>query len=152
MPDGAPGAGGIRTPEACRWPRSHASGWMADLLDQLKGKAASKELPPPGGLHGQLRPYQVRGYSWLILAPEWGLGACLADDMGLGKTIQTLALLQRDWESDGRRPGAAGLPHLGGRQLAERGGALHPRAAGVVHHGATGRRGEAASKGGRSPG
>src|SRR5206468_5736955 len=51
-----------------------------------------------------LRPYQLRGYSWLAFLRRWGLGACLADDMGLGKTVQTLAMLQRDWESNGRRP------------------------------------------------
>src|SRR5262249_5958992 len=54
--------------------------------------------------HGTLRPYQVRGYSWLAFLRQWGLGACLADDMGLGKTVQTLALIQRDWEGNGRRP------------------------------------------------
>jgi len=42
---------------------------------------------------GKLRPYQVRGFSWLAFMRRWGLGACLADDMGLGKTPQTLALL-----------------------------------------------------------
>jgi SNF2 family DNA or RNA helicase len=46
----------------------------------------------------------VRGYSWLAFLRRWGLGACLADDMGLGKTVQTLALVQRDWEGDGGRP------------------------------------------------
>ena len=53
-----------------------------------------------------MRPYQARGYSWLGFLRRWGFGACLADDMGLGKTIQTLALVQRDWESSGkdRRP------------------------------------------------
>jgi hypothetical protein len=81
-----------------------ASGWMADLLDQLEGKAAWKELLPPRGLLGSLRPYQVRGYSWLSLLCEWGLGACLADDMGLGKTVQTLALLQCRREQGERRP------------------------------------------------
>ena len=50
-------------------------------------------------MRGTLRPYQVRGYSWLAFLRRWGLGACLADDMGLGKTIQTLALLQHDRET-----------------------------------------------------
>ncbi|MFO0845771.1 MAG: DEAD/DEAH box helicase [Gemmataceae bacterium] len=74
-----------------------ASGWVADFLAQLEGKSTFEELPPPAGFHGTLRPYQVRGYSWLHFLRQWGLGACLADDMGLGKTIQTLALLQREW-------------------------------------------------------
>lgn len=74
-----------------------ATGWVADFLAQLEGKVSFEELPPPEGFHGTLRPYQVRGYSWLYFLRQWGLGACLADDMGLGKTIQTLALLQREW-------------------------------------------------------
>ena len=57
------------------------------------------ELPPPDGFVGELRPYQVRGYSWLAFLRRWGLGACLADDMGLGKTIQAIALLLREREA-----------------------------------------------------
>ena len=69
-----------------------------------RARPTFEELPPPAGFHGTLRPYQVRGYSWLAFLRRWGLGACLADDMGLGKTVQTLALLQRDWEAGDRRP------------------------------------------------
>jgi SNF2 family DNA or RNA helicase len=81
-----------------------ATGWVGELLDQLQGQASFQELPPPQGLHGTLRPYQTRGYSWLAFLRRWGLGACLADDMGLGKTVQTLALIQLDWERNGSRP------------------------------------------------
>ncbi|NWF92075.1 MAG: DEAD/DEAH box helicase [Syntrophaceae bacterium] len=81
-----------------------ASGWIADLLRELDGRTASQELVHPRPFRGTLRPYQVRGYSWLSFLRKWGLGACLADDMGLGKTIQTLALIQKDWESGERRP------------------------------------------------
>lgn len=77
------------------------SGWLGDLLDELEGRASFRELPAPRGLSGILRPYQVRGYSWLAFLRRWGLGACLADDMGLGKTIQALALIQSDWEGGG---------------------------------------------------
>ena len=59
-------------------------------------------MPPPSGFQGTLRPYQVRGYSWLAFLKQWGLGACLADDMGLGKTIQTLAMLQEQYKVDPR--------------------------------------------------
>lgn len=81
-----------------------ATGWVGDLLARLEGQGGFEELPPPPGFHGTLRPYQTRGYSWLAFLRQWGLGACLADDMGLGKTIQTLALIQRDWENNGRMP------------------------------------------------
>lgn len=81
-----------------------ASGWIANLLEQLEGRDAFEELHPPAGFQGTLRPYQRRGYSWLSFLRRWGLGACLADDMGLGKTIQTLTLIQREWEANGPRP------------------------------------------------
>jgi SNF2 family DNA or RNA helicase len=81
-----------------------ASGWIADLLRGLDGRTPFQELSQPQAFHGTLRPYQVRGYFWLSFLRKWGFGACLADDMGLGKTIQTLALIQKDWESGERRP------------------------------------------------
>ena len=73
-------------------------------------------LDSPGGLQGTLRPYQERGFSWLAFLRRWGFGACLADDMGLGKTIQTLALVQREWESlptKGTKAHAFDLPDVG---------------------------------------
>jgi superfamily II DNA or RNA helicase len=60
------------------------------------------EAKVPAGFRGTLRPYQVRGYSWLATLGRLGLGACLADDMGLGKTVQLIAhMLER-----------RGRPHL----------------------------------------
>jgi len=81
-----------------------AEGWIAELIQKLQGHAPFEETPPPAGLRATLRPYQIRGYSWLAFLKQWGLGACLADDMGLGKTIQTLSLIQHDWSSSSRRP------------------------------------------------
>ncbi|MEE9392774.1 MAG: DEAD/DEAH box helicase [Planctomycetota bacterium] len=52
-----------------------------------------KVLDPPKKLQASLRPYQLRGFSWLCFLDEVGLGGILADDMGLGKTIQTIAFL-----------------------------------------------------------
>ncbi len=89
-----------------------ASGWVGDLLRQLQERTGFEELPVSGGFSGELRPYQVRGYSWLAFLRRFGLGACLADDMGLGKTIQTLALLQCDW--DACAPGNGGREGRGG--------------------------------------
>lgn len=86
-----------------------ATGWVGEILDRLDGKVSFEEVPVPVGFTGSLRPYQVRGYSWLSYLSQWGLGGCLADDMGLGKTVQTLALIQRDWEAAGAgasRPGS----------------------------------------------
>ena len=81
-----------------------AEGWIAELIERLEGHTPFQETPPPEGLHAKLRPYQVRGYSWLAFLRSWGLGACLADDMGLGKTIQTLSLILRDWRAGADRP------------------------------------------------
>lgn len=41
-------------------------------------------------LTAELRPYQVRGVSWLRETIETHGGAVLADEMGLGKTLQTI--------------------------------------------------------------
>jgi SNF2 family DNA or RNA helicase len=83
------------------------SGWVDELLQQLRAGDRLQELPPPDGLAGQLRPYQVRGLSWLGFLRKWGLGSCLADDMGLGKTVQAIALLLREREVSSNGPGPA---------------------------------------------
>jgi SNF2 family DNA or RNA helicase len=79
-------------------------GWLAEWLERLKQADRLEQLPQPALLNGQLRPYQLYGYSWLHFHRRWGLGACLADDMGLGKTIQTIALLLREKETLGALP------------------------------------------------
>ncbi|GAB6120412.1 DEAD/DEAH box helicase [Dysgonomonas termitidis] len=50
--------------------------------------------PVPEGLNATLRPYQHKGFSWLLSLSENNFGGCLADDMGLGKTLQAITLLQ----------------------------------------------------------
>lgn len=81
-----------------------AEGPLGDFLDRLQGKTQYADLPAPKHFSGELRPYQVRGFSWLAFLRRYGLGACLADDMGLGKTIQALALIQNDREAGVDRP------------------------------------------------
>ena len=39
-------------------------------------------------------PYQWRGFQWMKIFYEHGVGGCLGDEMGLGKTIQSIALIQ----------------------------------------------------------
>lgn len=51
-------------------------------------------FPIPSGLKAELRPYQLKGFSWIMRLNEQGFNGCLADDMGLGKTLQTLTVLQ----------------------------------------------------------
>jgi SNF2 family DNA or RNA helicase len=81
-----------------------AAGQVGLLLRKLEGHAAFEERPPPPGFQGALRPYQVRGYSWLAFLGQLGFGACLADDMGLGKTVQALALIEENWTHAAKRP------------------------------------------------
>ncbi len=68
---------------------------ILQILDQLNDKTKMKDRRQPAGFSGKLRPYQLRGFSWMSFLQRWGLGGCLADDMGLGKTIQVLALIQQ---------------------------------------------------------
>ncbi|WP_436519738.1 DEAD/DEAH box helicase [Actinoplanes sp. HUAS TT8] len=71
---------------------ARGEGWLADLLSgELEQRL--ELVDPPGSLNGVLKPYQIRGFSWLVFMDSLGLGACLADDMGLGKTVQLLTLL-----------------------------------------------------------
>jgi SNF2 family DNA or RNA helicase len=49
--------------------------------------------PVDPSIKASLRPYQQKGYEWMILLNQLGAGACLADDMGLGKTLQTICFL-----------------------------------------------------------
>ncbi|MCQ2389910.1 MAG: DEAD/DEAH box helicase [Kiritimatiellae bacterium] len=74
---------------------ARAHGWLRGLVNELKGGEGFKVLPPPEGFRGELRDYQLRGYSWLDFLAHWGFGPCLADDMGLGKTVQTIAWVLR---------------------------------------------------------
>jgi SNF2 family DNA or RNA helicase len=46
-----------------------------------------QQLPVPNNLKACLRPYQERGFNWLIQNIHSSFGSILADDMGLGKTI-----------------------------------------------------------------
>lgn len=78
-----------------------AAGPLQELINALTtGNQTVEAIAPPASFHGQLRPYQARGVSWLTFMERWGLGACLADDMGLGKTIQLIAFLLHLQEQD----------------------------------------------------
>lgn len=52
----------------------------------------------PATIQATLRPYQQKGFEWMLLLAEAGAGACLADDMGLGKTLQTISVLTHQLE------------------------------------------------------
>ena len=62
-------------------------------LDEGTSQAASLTYTAPEAPVSCLRPYQERGYAWLMALHALGMGGILADDMGLGKTVQTLAAI-----------------------------------------------------------
>ncbi|MBX3407334.1 MAG: DEAD/DEAH box helicase [Phycisphaeraceae bacterium] len=94
-----------------------ATGWVAKVFTDAGANQSLPILEPPHTFVGTLRPYQVKGLSWLAFLDTLGLGACLADDMGLGKTIQLLALMAHEREAarlaaEGGAPCAAPGPTL----------------------------------------
>jgi len=80
------------------------SKWLDSVRSTLTGRQSLDEVEQPEGFRGMLRPYQIRGLSWLAWLTKLGLGGCLADDMGLGKTVQTLALLKKMELEGEKRP------------------------------------------------
>jgi SNF2 family DNA or RNA helicase len=81
--------------------------WLSDWLKKFEQADKLEQLSQPKGLDGQLRPYQLYGFSWLAFLRKWGMGACLADDMGLGKTIQTISLLLNEKGTKKKLPAPA---------------------------------------------
>jgi SNF2 family DNA or RNA helicase len=129
--------GAARTPSSIDFEGVRATGWLADLLKQLEEGTPFEELPHPESFQGRLRPYQIRGYSWLSFLRRWGLGACLADDMGLGKTVQTLALIQRDWLANSHGPVLLVCPMSVIATWLKEAGCFTPELPIMVHHGAS---------------
>jgi len=121
----------------------NATGWVGDLLGRLESRSLFEELPPPATFAGTLRPYQIRGYSWMAYLKAWGLGACLADDMGLGKTIQTLALIQRDWANGANEPVLVLCPTSVANNWRKEASRFTPDLPVMVHHGTSRKKGTA---------
>lgn len=63
-------------------------------IKKIPAKQQIRKVAVPKTLKATLRPYQQKGFSWMVHLYKQGFGGCLADDMGLGKTLQTLTLLQ----------------------------------------------------------
>jgi len=71
------------------------TGEVARLAQILRLQEYGEQTVPPD-FTGSLRPYQARGFAWLIWLDKNGFSGCLADDMGLGKTVQAIALMLHD--------------------------------------------------------
>ncbi|MEG9296061.1 DEAD/DEAH box helicase [Mangrovibacillus sp. Mu-81] len=66
---------------------------LKKLVSQLTNVSSIPLVETPEDFHGELRPYQQLGMSWMLFLRKFGFGACLADDMGLGKTVQLITYL-----------------------------------------------------------
>lgn len=62
-------------------------------IDKVRSLRRIPESEVPENLQATLRPYQKRGYDWLVFLRDNGFGGVLADDMGLGKTLQVITCL-----------------------------------------------------------
>ncbi len=68
-------------------------GDLSRAIRKLKEHRYIDEVPQPEEFVGSMRPYQMRGLSWLVFMRSIGFGCILADDMGLGKTIQAISYI-----------------------------------------------------------
>ncbi|WP_243299374.1 DEAD/DEAH box helicase [Bacillus litorisediminis] len=73
---------------------------LRDMLYTLTNQTHLPLQKVPDTLQGELRPYQIEGFSWLYFLRGFGFGGCLADDMGLGKTIQFITYLLKCKEEE----------------------------------------------------
>ena len=90
--------------------RFMASARSGELIREIRNKLNKSQTESdvstgfsfdlPTTLRAELRPYQAHGAGWMFDRVQRFGGALLADDMGLGKTVQTIALIERVFESD----------------------------------------------------
>jgi len=64
-----------------------------EVISMLHDLMKVDKIDLPGKLKAILRPYQIKGFEWLVKNAQLGLGSIIADDMGLGKTIQVISAL-----------------------------------------------------------
>jgi SNF2 family DNA or RNA helicase len=134
--------GGAEAAPGVQFEEARGEGWIGELLEKLGGKTRFEELPVPAGFQGILRPYQVRGFSWLGFLRQYGLGACLADDMGLGKTIQALALFCHERSNGANRPALLVCPTSVVGNWRKEAARFAPGLPVLVHHGLARTRGQ----------
>lgn len=114
-------------------------GLSAEVRSVVKQFTETAAQPLPDGLQATLRPYQQRGYDWLLKNTALGMGSLLADDMGLGKTLQVISLLLK-FRQEGRFKKQKGLVVLPTtlltnwqKEIARFAPALKP----IIYHGST---------------
>ncbi|SHO78959.1 Similar to S.cerevisiae protein INO80 (ATPase and nucleosome spacing factor) [Malassezia sympodialis ATCC 42132] len=68
--------------------------FSADDLDFVNPTSMGMtEVTQPKMLTCTLKPYQLKGLTWLANLYEQGINGILADEMGLGKTVQSISLM-----------------------------------------------------------
>lgn len=72
----------------------------SDGISLIRELTEVKDIPLPIGIKAHLRPYQLRGYSWMYRNSKIGFGSVIADDMGLGKTLQVITTILK-YKEDG---------------------------------------------------
>ncbi|WP_291588727.1 DEAD/DEAH box helicase [Bacteroides sp.] len=101
---------GIQTEKGIRLKRTFLGAVQSALgeneLKQFPSPKHIHNIAVPKALKATLRPYQQKGFSWMVHLHKLGFGGCLADDMGLGKTLQTLTLLQYIYKPYGPKQAA----------------------------------------------
>lgn len=65
-----------------------------ELKDLIQDLMKTQDISIPETVNAELRPYQQRGFSWLVKNCRVGIGSILADDMGLGKTLQVISTME----------------------------------------------------------
>ena len=99
---------GVQTEQGIRLKHTFIGAAQAALggtgLKKFSGKNQIKNVSVPKALKATLRPYQQKGFSWMMHLHKLGFGGCLADDMGLGKTIQIITLLKDAYGTGERQP------------------------------------------------
>lgn len=121
-----------------------ADDWQADVdfeqyRNMLRNFDEIEQQEPPERFKGKLRSYQQGGLSWMMFLRSYKLGGVLADDMGLGKTVQVLALLQKIFELEGKKPfGLIVAPRSVIHNWCQEAASFTPEFSVMLHHG-TGR-------------
>lgn len=69
--------------------------FSTDLKEALQKIMQDSIIEIPQNITASLRPYQERGFNWLMHNLKMGMGSIIADDMGLGKTVQVITALQQ---------------------------------------------------------
>ena len=83
------------------------------LKENLRKLLEDQDVSAPVGLNATLRPYQQRGYEWMMRNARIQVGSIIADDMGLGKTVQvitTLLKLKEEGNISKERPALVIVP------------------------------------------